>query len=159
VPGRLLIDLGAYGQVTVAAWPEAGKPEIVGQIPLTWPLNERAGEEIAGTWRITCVRLSGCGRTGARGWLVNWRPGERHLASPGQSEALRVAERIPGDSCRRPVVRVYEECMEGVPEVYGGAGGSCAARILDWEGYLHCCRYGGRSGGWLAGCCSRSSTC
>jgi hypothetical protein len=25
--------------------------------------------------------------------------------------------------------------------------------------HLHCCRHDGRSDGWLAGCCSRSSTC
>ena len=37
--------------------------------------------------------------------------------------------------------------------------GPCAARILDWVRHLHCCRHDGRSGGWLAGCCSRSSTC
>lgn len=35
----------------------------------------------------------------------------------------------------------------------------CTARLLDWVCHLHCCRHDGRSGGWLAGCWSRSSTC
>jgi hypothetical protein len=34
-----------------------------------------------------------------------------------------------------------------------------AARILDWVVDLHCCQHDERSDGWLAGCCSRSSTC
>jgi C-terminal processing protease CtpA/Prc len=37
--------------------------------------------------------------------------------------------------------------------------GTCAARILDWVCHLHFCRHDGRRGSWLAGCCSRSSTC
>ena len=36
---------------------------------------------------------------------------------------------------------------------------TCAARILDWVCHLHCCQRDGRSDGWLAGYCSRSSTC
>ena len=39
------------------------------------------------------------------------------------------------------------------------AADPACARILDWAGHLHCCRHDGRSDGWLAGCCSRSSTC
>ena len=41
----------------------------------------------------------------------------------------------------------------------GGASRLCAARILDWVCHLHCCQHDGRSDGWLAGCCSRSSSC
>ncbi|MDQ2814857.1 MAG: hypothetical protein M3Z75_24150 [Actinomycetota bacterium] len=36
---------------------------------------------------------------------------------------------------------------------------SCTARILDWVVHLDCCRPDGCSGGWLGGCCSRSSAC
>ena len=43
---RLLVDLDAGGQVTVAIWPEGGLPETVSQAGLVWPLDEGALEDL-----------------------------------------------------------------------------------------------------------------
>ena len=43
---RLLVDLGADGQVTVISWPEGRPPETVACMPLEWPLDDAALEEL-----------------------------------------------------------------------------------------------------------------
>ena len=89
----------------------------------------------------------------------------------------RVAERVAGRGVATAAVR--ELCRlavsrHGLRELRAAASNAnvasrkvlakgrvrpCAARIFDWVCHLHCCQHDGHGDGWLAGCCSRSSTC
>ena len=62
------------------------------------------------------------------------------------------------------LLKVYAKCIDGQDQV---AKQRIEDTLLDpvpleysigWAN-LHCCQHDGRSDGWLAGCCSRSSTC
>jgi tetratricopeptide (TPR) repeat protein len=46
VSDRLLVDLGADGNVSVGTWPEDGLPELAAQLRLAWPLDEAAVEDL-----------------------------------------------------------------------------------------------------------------
>ena len=43
---RLLVDLGGDGQAVVQVWPEGGLPELVARVPLAWPLDGDALEDL-----------------------------------------------------------------------------------------------------------------
>ena len=55
LPGRLVVDLGADGQVKVLSWPDGGIPEEISRAPLAWPLDADALEDLrwylGTTWR------------------------------------------------------------------------------------------------------------
>jgi hypothetical protein len=83
-------------------------------------------------------------------------------------DAMAGAGETASQALMRQVQRRYVACWAKRKDPGGrGAAGSwvplpferCAARLLDWVCHLHCCRHDGRSGGWLARCCSRSSIC
>ena len=44
--GRLLVDLGAGGHITIGIWPDSGMPETVSRASLEWPLDEAALAEL-----------------------------------------------------------------------------------------------------------------
>ena len=46
MPDRLVVDLGADGQVKVLSWPDGGIPEEVSRAPLDWPLDADALEDL-----------------------------------------------------------------------------------------------------------------
>ena len=46
MPDRLLIDLGEEGQAKVLSWPDGGLPEEVSRVPLAWPLDADALEDL-----------------------------------------------------------------------------------------------------------------
>ena len=46
MPDRLVVDLAGDGQAAVVTWPEAGLPEEVARVPLAWPLDGEALEDL-----------------------------------------------------------------------------------------------------------------
>ena len=46
MPDRLVVDLGGDGQASVLAWPDRGLPEEVARVPLAWPLDADALEDL-----------------------------------------------------------------------------------------------------------------
>ena len=46
MPHRLVVDLRGDGEADVLSWPEQGVPELVSRVPLGWPLDGDALEEL-----------------------------------------------------------------------------------------------------------------
>ena len=68
LPDRLLVDLGGDGQVKVLSWPDTGLPEEVSQMPLAWPLDMAALEDLR--WYLEDYLLAPFGVWEDRGPVV-----------------------------------------------------------------------------------------
>ena len=72
---RLVVDLGGDGQAGVLAWPGRGMPELVSTVPLAWPLDADALEDLR--WYLEDYLLAPFGvwedrGPAVRGKLTGW---------------------------------------------------------------------------------------
>ena len=71
LPDRLLVDLGSDGQAEVLVWPDGGLPEPVSRVPLGWPLDAGALDDLR--WYLEDYLLAPFGVWEDRGPAVRAR--------------------------------------------------------------------------------------
>ena len=116
LPDRLLVDLGGDGQVKVLSWPDTGLPEEVSQMPLAWPLDMAALEDLR--WYLEDYLLAPFGVWEDRGPVVQAnlaRWGDQAFGSVFGSGPARFAYERARDRGQEVVFRSADPSLLGLP--------------------------------------------
>jgi len=147
LPDRLLVDLSGDGQAGVLAWPAGGLPEPVSAVPLVWPLDAEALEDLR--WYLEDYLLAPFGvwedrGPTVRGKLTGWGEevfGAIFGAGPARDAYQRARDRgleVVFRSAEPGLLALPWELMrDGAGPVALGAGGiSRSLRVADAAGTL-----------------------